>query len=88
MHDVVLQWNEEWHVLFTIRASGELEMTDFVIVAKIIKVTFINFHLKKSSPFFLSATEYHSDADYNSRRVGVVVVVDVVVIVVFILKNG
>ena len=24
---------------------------------------------------FLSATEYHSDADYNSRRVGVVVVV-------------
>ena len=30
---------------------------------------------------FLSATEYHSDADYNSRRVGVVVV-DVVVVVV------
>ena len=28
---------------------------------------------------FLSATEYHSDADYNSRRVGVVVVVVVVV---------
>ena len=27
---------------------------------------------------FLSATEYHSDADYNSRRVGVVVVVVVV----------
>ena len=25
--------------------------------------------------YFLSATEYHSDADYNSRRVGVVVVV-------------
>ena len=40
---------------------------------------------------FLSATEYHSDADYNSRRVGVVVVVVVVivvVIVVIILKNG
>ena len=30
---------------------------------------------------FLSATEYHSDADYNSRRVGVVVVVVVVVVV-------
>ena len=29
----------------------------------------------------LSATEYHSDADYNSRRVGVVVVVVVVVVV-------
>ena len=28
---------------------------------------------------FLSATEYRSDADYNSRRVGVVVVVVVVV---------
>ena len=28
---------------------------------------------------FLSVTEYHSDADYNSRRVGVVVVVVVVV---------
>ena len=27
---------------------------------------------------FLSATEYHSDADYNSRRVGVVVVVVVI----------
>ena len=39
---------------------------------------------------FLSATEYHSDADYNSRWVGVVVVfvVVVVVVVVFILKNG
>ena len=32
---------------------------------------------------FLSATEYHSDADYNSRRVGVVVVV-----VVHTFKNG
>ena len=31
---------------------------------------------------FLSATEYHSDADYNSRRVGVVVVVVVVVVVI------
>ena len=31
---------------------------------------------------FLSATEYHSDADYNSRRVGVVVVV------VHTFKNG
>ena len=30
---------------------------------------------------FLSATEYHSDADYKSRRVGVVVVVVVVVVV-------
>ena len=30
---------------------------------------------------FLSATEYHSDADYNSRQVGVVVVVVVVVVV-------
>ena len=42
---------------------------------------------------FLSATEYHSDADYNSRRVGVtvvviVVVVVVVIMVVFILKYG
>jgi len=35
---------------------------------------------------FLSATEYHSDADYNSRRVGVVVVV--VVVVVHTFKNG
>ena len=34
---------------------------------------------------FLSATEYHSDADYNSRRVGVVVVV---VVVVHTFKNG
>ena len=33
---------------------------------------------------FLSAKEYHSDADYNSRWVGVVVVV----VVVIILKNG
>ena len=24
---------------------------------------------------FLAATEYHSDADYNSRRVGVVIVI-------------
>ena len=32
---------------------------------------------------FLSATEYHSDADYNSRRVGVVVVVVVVVVHTF-----
>ena len=31
--------------------------------------------------FFLSATEYHSDADYNLRRVGVVIVVVVVVVV-------
>ena len=35
---------------------------------------------------FLSATEYHSEADYNSRRVGVVVVV--VVVVVHTFKNG
>ena len=33
---------------------------------------------------FLFATEYHSDADYNSRRVGVVVVV----VVVHNFKNG
>ena len=39
------------------------------------------------SCWFLSATEYHSEADYNLRRLGVVVVV-VVVIVVSILKNG
>ena len=58
MHDVVLQWNEEWLVLFTIRASVELEITDFVIVAKIVKVIFIYFHLKKSSPFFLPFTFY------------------------------
>ena len=32
------------------------------------------------SKSFLSATEYHSDADYNSRRVGVVVAVVVVVV--------
>ena len=32
---------------------------------------------------FLSATEYHSDADYNSRRVGVVVVVVAVVVTDF-----
>ena len=36
---------------------------------------------------FLYVTEYHSDADYNSRWLGVVVVV-VVVVVVSILKNG
>ena len=36
-----------------------------------------------------AATEYHSDADYNSRRVGVVVVVViVVVVVVHTFKNG
>ena len=33
---------------------------------------------------FLSATEYHSDVDYNSRRVGVVVVV----VIVHTFKNG
>ena len=37
----------------------------------------------QSVNFFLSATEYHSGADYNSRRVGVVVVV-----VVHTFKNG
>ena len=40
---------------------------------------------------FLSATEYHSDADYNSRRVGVVVVVVVVALLFYIVhtfKNG
>ena len=30
---------------------------------------------------FLSATECHSEADYNSRRVGVVVVIVIVVVV-------
>ena len=38
----------------------------------------------KHFSFFLSATEYHSDADYNSRRVGVVVVVVIVVVVVVV----
>ena len=37
---------------------------------------------------FLSATEYHSDADYNSRQVCVVVVVVVVVVVDHNFKNG
>ena len=40
------------------------------------------------SSSFLSATEYHSDADYNSRRVAVVVVGIVVVVVVQTSKNG
>ena len=38
------------------------------------------------SSTFLSATEYHSDVDYNSRRMGVVVVVVVFVVHTFI--NG
>ena len=38
------------------------------------------------SSTFLSATEYHSDVDYNSRRMGVVVVV--IVFVVHTFKNG
>ena len=43
----------------------------------------------KGSYKFLSATEYHSNADYNSRRVGfVVVVVVVVVVIVHTFKNG
>ena len=33
---------------------------------------------------FLSATEFHFDADYNSKRVGVVVIVVIVVVVVII----
>ena len=37
---------------------------------------------------FLSATEYHSDADYNSMRMGVVVVVVIVVVVVHSFRNG
>ena len=37
---------------------------------------------------FLSAPEYHSDADYNSRRSGVVVVDVVVVVVIHTFKNG
>ena len=36
----------------------------------------------------MSATEYHSDADYKLRRVGVVVVVIVVVVVVIIVVFG
>ena len=46
---------------------------------------------KKYFLLFLSATEYHSDADYNSRRVGVVVVVVVVIVVIVVVntfKNG
>ena len=43
--------------------------------------------VKQSFCIFLSATDYHSDADYNSRRVGVVIVV-VVVVVVHTYKNG
>ena len=38
------------------------------------------------SSTFLSATEYHSDVDYNSRRMGVVVVV--IVFVVHTFKMG
>ena len=34
---------------------------------------------------FLSTTEYHSNADYNSRQVGVFVVI---VVVVHTFKNG
>ena len=41
---------------------------------KLIKIL-INY---KNSYDFLSATEYHSDVDYNSRRVGVVAVVVVI----------
>ena len=37
-------------------------------------------YLLRLPTLFLSATEYHSDADYISRRVGVVVVVVVVVV--------
>ena len=37
------------------------------------------------SESFLSATEYHSDADYNSRQVGVVVVIVIVVVVVVVV---
>ena len=42
---------------------------------------------------FLSATEYHSDEDYNSRQVGVVVVNVIVFVVVVVVvdhnfKNG
>ena len=39
----------------------------------------MNFTLLNSESFMLTATEYHSEADYNPRRVGVVVVVVVVV---------
>ena len=46
---------------------------------KLIKIL-INY---KNSYDFLSATEYHSDEDYNSRQVGVVVVVVVVVVTDF-----
>ena len=36
---------------------------------------------------FLSAMEYHSDADYNSRRVGDVVVIAIFVVVVMDFKK-
>ena len=36
----------------------------------------------------LSMTEYHSDADYYSRRVGVAVIVVVVIVIVHTFKNG
>ena len=53
-------------------------------VLNIWRAWFLHVHVGHT---FLSATEYHSGADYNSRRVGVVVVV-VVVIVVHNFKNG
>ena len=40
--------------------------------------------MKMMASPFLSATEYHSDADYNSSREGVVVVV----VVIHTFKNG
>ena len=42
--------------LLLVAASVELEINDFVIEAKIGKVIFINFYLKKSSSFFLPLT--------------------------------
>ena len=52
------------------------------------KYRYLQIHPARSDgQLFLSAMEYHSDADYNSRRVGVVVVV-VVVVVVHTFKNG
>ena len=57
----------------------------FSFFALSLYITFFTFY--PALPFltsFLSAMEYNSDADYNSRRVGVVVVV----VVVHIFKNG
>jgi len=53
--------------------AGQARNYEQLVLRRDIKRARIHPRLK-----FLSATEYHSDADYNSRRVGVVVVVVVV----------